>query len=183
MNVTEDDVSLDNKAHDKQLAFLRERLKSNAEFFHRRRDYNSWVALRIKISIATLGAIISVVLGLRLAHLSTELASDIALVLSAFVTVLSITDATFDFRWRWISYGLTLTRIYGLKDELEYFSASETGATSEQLDSIFWRLQATLADMNNNWASRQRQDTTHSEEQANLTRTGPIEGKIGDRAS
>jgi hypothetical protein len=87
-----------------------------------------------------------------------------ALLLGALVTILSGTETTFDFRWAWINYSLTLTRIYGLDDEMEYLSASEAGASAEQLDSIFEGLQTALAEINDSWASRRLRDVAQPSE-------------------
>jgi hypothetical protein len=54
---SEDHVSSKNRAHEEQLAFLRDRLKRNEEFFRSQRDTNSWWAVRLRIGIAALGAL------------------------------------------------------------------------------------------------------------------------------
>jgi hypothetical protein len=165
---------MDNKAPDNQLVFLRERLKMNKEFFRRKSRRNRRRSVLVKVSIATLGAVITIVLGLKstsVITLSSETAANVALMLGALVTILSVTEATFDFRWVWINYSMTLTLIYGLDDELEYLSAREGGASAEQLDSIFRRLQTTLADINDSWANRRLRDVAQSPEPA---KTSPI---------
>ena len=173
---SEDNVTSKNKAHEEQLTFLRDRLKRNEEFFRRQRDINSWWAVRLRIGIAALGALTTVVLGFKFAVPKGQLdwhdyAANFALVLSGLVTALSVWETTADYRWRWTSYGLTLTRLYGLNDALEYVVRSETGITPEQLDAIFARLQIILADTNEDWAKRLRQG---GEEPAGHSRTaGP----------
>jgi hypothetical protein len=160
---------MDSQTIDQRLTFLRERLKMNKEFYRRESERNKRRSILVKLSVTIVGAIITIVLGVKstsLVAVSSDTTSNIALLLSALVTILSVTDTTFDFRWVWINYSLTLTRIYGLEDELEYLAAGEGRVSAEQLDSIFNRLQATLAGINDSWMSRRLRNGSEAAEPA-----------------
>lgn len=67
-----------NRTNENQLVFLLQRLRINKEFFRRASERNRRHAMLVKMSIATLGAAITIVLGLRSTSLIAFSADDSA---------------------------------------------------------------------------------------------------------
>ena len=116
--------------------------------------YYKKVAFRLKILSVLLSAIITIFLGLKLQYTTVaNLLSNIALVLSAAITVLSAYEAFFDPRALWVRETITFARLKDLQRDILFWTAgSDTAAIKiEELDKFKFRLDAILEDTLKYW--------------------------------
>lgn len=143
-------------SNEDQAKFLTDKLAQNKAAFQIKaaRAQRAWVLIRT--AGITITGIVTIVLGLKATSwmpIDPDVTANIALILSAIATFLAAAEATFDFRWTWLSTSLTLTRIYGLEDRVNYRRASGD-LTQEDLDSVFEELSEVLEGLNNKWLDR-----------------------------
>jgi Protein of unknown function (DUF4231) len=135
-------------------------LDKNIDSFRHKRDSSRQLAFRFKITTISVGALTTMVLGLK-PYVdftnSDAILSSIALVLSAVIPIFTAWEAFFDYRWLWIRYTGALNSLYAIRDELEYAHAAGALA-KEQLDPLFSRLQRTLEDVDSAWVEKRRTD-------------------------
>ena len=118
---------------------------------------NKRIALKLKISSVLLSAIVTVCLGLKSTDNTTwgTVLSDVALVLSALISVVSAYEAFFDPRSLWIRETIVFTKLRNLKREFEFWdSGCEESLTPEQvekLESFQQKLDQILVDSLKNW--------------------------------
>jgi hypothetical protein len=104
-------------------------------------------AFRLRIMSVVLASIVTVLLGLKLDGniLLTTIFSNIALVLSAAITVLSAYEAFFDPRALWVRETVTFARLKDLQRDLRFWASGldpdaidilEVGAFKLRLDAI-----------------------------------------------
>ncbi|HUP60807.1 MAG TPA: DUF4231 domain-containing protein [Thermoanaerobaculia bacterium] len=111
-------------------------------------------AFRLKIVSGFLAAIVTVLLGLKMQ--SPELLgwfSNVALILSASISVLSAYEAFFDPRALWVRETVTFARLKDLQRDLRFWAAGlEPGTIDERmLDSFKRRLDSILEDTLKYW--------------------------------
>ena len=117
----------------KQKAKFEEHLNEIVHAFKKECQNNKKVALRLKISSVFLSAVVTVCLGLKFVgtlDLQTWL-SNLALALSAVITIVGAYEAFFDPRAIWIRETIVYTRLRNLKREYEFWAA---GCDSENLE-------------------------------------------------
>ncbi|MCQ0092920.1 SLATT domain-containing protein [Roseovarius sp. M141] len=145
---------------DAQIQFVLDKLQQNKVFFSRQsiKSKRAWVLIRTATIL--LSGAVTVILGLKASPwvaINTDLTANIALVLSAFAAFLAAAEAAYDFRWTWINYTLTMTRLYGLEDNLQYKRAAGE-VTQEDLDAVFAEFSDTLAGVNEKWSKRRMRE-------------------------
>ena len=145
---------------DAQIQFVLDKLQQNKAFFASQsaKSKRAWIAIRTGTIL--ISGVVTVILGLKATSwfsINTDLTANIALVLSAGATFLAAVEATFDFRWTWINYSLTLTKLYGLEDDLQYLRTAGD-VTQENLDAVFTELSNTLEGVNENWTKRRMRE-------------------------
>ena len=143
---------------DSKLKYLAESLKSQIESFHKRRTANKKRAFWIRMLATSFSAATTILLGLQgLEYIkfidASLIVKNVALVLSAFVTLFGAWDAFFNHRALWIRYTKTLTELVGIKAELEYLSSGNEGLKEEEIDRLFQKFQAALEETNSFWQS------------------------------
>lgn len=143
-----------------QIAFVQDKLAQNKAFFQLQssRSKRRWVIIRTMAIM--ISGVVTIILGLKATPgmaISSDLTANVALVLSACATFLAAVEATFDYRWTWINYSLTLTRIYGIEDDLEYKRMAGE-LSQDDLDDAFTALSETLQSVNYSWKERRLRD-------------------------
>jgi len=104
-------------------------------------------AFFLKLSVAALGAATTICLGLKFTQPNPTYAtwlSNIALILSAVVTVLSVGDTFFNPRALWMEYSSAEGALKAIKDELE-FRASAGSIGDDDRKSLFMRMQTIVS--------------------------------------
>jgi hypothetical protein len=97
---------------------------------------NKRVALKLKISSVFLSATITVCLGLKSTSATWgTVLSDVALVFSALISVLSAYEAFFDPRSIWIRETIVFSKLRNLKREFEFWAAGCEGDALEPAEA------------------------------------------------
>src|SRR5262245_41007922 len=147
--------------HSDGLSFLRAELKGHIYSFKQRVEKNRRQAFLAKFLVAVLGALTTILLGLKSNPLFADQDnwfSAVALVLSAGTTVIATWDAFFDHRWLWIRYTSTLVSLYSISDDLEYAAANTNSMPKAELDGLYGRLQEALKDTNAAWVEKRAKE-------------------------
>jgi Protein of unknown function (DUF4231) len=141
----------------KRKAKFEEHLAEIVQAFAKECHNNKKVALRLKISSVFLSAIVTVCLGLKLGVTSWQTwLSNLALGLSALITVVGAYEAFFDPRAIWIRETIVYTKLRNLKREFEFWAAGCDGDTlepaeAERLDRFKDQLDQILIESLKNW--------------------------------
>jgi hypothetical protein len=151
---------------EKKKTKFEEHLKEITDAFAKECHDNKRVALRLRISAVFLSAVVTVCLGLKLhaigsltearVQLVQTLLGNLALGLSAVVTVLGAYEAFFDPRAIWIRETIVYTKLRNLKRDFEFWAAgcdSETlePADAEKLEGFKQKLDQILTESLKNW--------------------------------
>lgn len=118
------------KIEDK-LKLLQNEIQQQINAFDMRQIRNRRIAMTFKIFSVMLASATTVLLGIQIEAGWAGVFKNIALVLSALLTVISAVEAFFDNRSLWIRQFVTLMRLHDLKRDVAYYVA---GTTSEELD-------------------------------------------------
>jgi hypothetical protein len=120
-------------------------------------DHNRSMAFSLRIVIAALSAITTVLVGISgkpiIGEQNAQYLSMLTLVVSATISVIAAWDAFFTFRDVWILFSQGIQDLYGLERELHYLEANGN-LTGPRLDDIFKRFQGILDDTNRSWGRR-----------------------------
>jgi hypothetical protein len=111
-------------------------------------------AVRLRIMSVLLAALITVLLGLKLQNTAlTEDLSNVALILSAAITVLSAYEAFFDPRARWVRETVTFARLKDLQRDLRFWASGQDPETidAEALGRFKSKLDTVLEDTLKYW--------------------------------
>jgi hypothetical protein len=103
---------------------FRKKLDGNISLFSHRRKRDKRKALVLRLSVVTLTAMTTVLLGLRVDASTQTVLANVALGLSAGATLLSGWDAFFNHRGLWISRTITTDALQSLARRLEFAQAS-----------------------------------------------------------
>lgn len=135
--------------------YLLTSLNTQIASFQNKRRHNRNLALGISLTTVSLGAMTTILLGVK--DVGDEvILKNIALVLSACVTIVGAVDSLFHHRALWIRYTETVTSLYSIKSDLEYAIATRaTTLTAEQVDRAYQRFQEVLR-LTNQWWSAER---------------------------
>ena len=140
--------------------YLRQKIKNQEEGFKSRRNKNRTSAIRVKLALISLSAIVTILLGLRVGETS-EVLANIAFVVSAIVTALSAIEEFFEYRGLWIRYNITFTQLKSLEDDLEYLMLKRLDETElkGKIDELYDRLKDILDTTNSDWLSMRKKDS------------------------
>ncbi len=110
------------KIEDK-LNLLQDEVQKQIDAFEQRQTRNRRIAMTYKVFTAMAGAATTVLLGINVDPGWSASLKNIALVLSALITVISAIEAFFDNRALWIRQFVTLMRLHDLKRDVQYYVA------------------------------------------------------------
>jgi len=158
---------------DEKLAILRAQIDHSVKWFRDARRRNRRNAFLLRFGTAALSAATTVVLGLQGFETYRVLLKNVALILSASVTVIAAWESFFNHRELWVRYTATLGLLRGLQSDLEYACAGNIQA--EGLDVFHDRLNAILRETNASWL--QLRDEANSTAATPKTRPGVQNGR------
>jgi hypothetical protein len=143
---------------DGRAAFLDVELTSCIDWFQRRREKCRLLAFSFKILATLIGAATTVVLGLKGEFFMTHSVylSDLALILSSIVTILTATEAFFDFRALWVRYSETRVRLLLLKARLGFLASGGTPLDEAELETLFDAYEQIINESNAAWLQLRR---------------------------
>ena len=126
--------------------------------YNAKRRENKRKALLFKLTITGFSGATTVLLGLQ--GIGQEyLLRNTALLLSAWVTLLSTWDSFFNHRGLWASYTTTCAALRAVESDLEYLLLRDDGMyTEEQTDKLYERYQAIIQETNQWWQRERSED-------------------------
>ena len=127
---------------------LERQLEDNITQFDTKGNRHQRWAFCLKLSVAFLGAATTVCLGLKFAPNPTYTTwlSNIALVFSAMVTVLSVGDTFFNPRALWMEYSAAESALKAIRAELEFRKNLSGSISEDEIKDLFKRMQTILND-------------------------------------
>ena len=138
--------------------YLSEMLKTKGREYNTKRGENKRKALLFKLTITGFSGATTVLLGLQ--GIGQEyLLRNSALLLSAWVTLLSTWDSFFNHRGLWTRYTTTCAALRAVESDLEYLLLKDDGMyTEEQIDELYERYQAIIQETNQWWQRERSED-------------------------
>ena len=151
--------------HEDRLKFLERKLAHHIDDYRSKRNWNRSGTTAFAIVTAVIAAVTTILLGLKSndlfkawdPHLSAG-----ALILSALTALIATSEAILGPRWKWVRYRTTLTRLYDLKDELDYEkckAGADRQVADTRLDEIYARLMQILEETNTEWTTQRGRAT------------------------
>ena len=138
--------------------YLSRALKKTSSEYNAKRGENKRKALLFKLTITGFSGATTVLLGLQ--GIGQEyLLRNTALLLSAWVTLLSTWDSFFNHRGLWARYTTTCAALRAVESDLEYLLLMDDGMyTDEQIDELYDRFQAIIQETNQWWERERSED-------------------------
>ncbi|MEV4557142.1 SLATT domain-containing protein [Kitasatospora sp. NPDC049285] len=124
-------MTIESAAAERQLAWLETELDAELVERRRRRDWDRGRALTLQLATVGLSALVTVLLGLKVAEPAARVLADVALVVGALVTVLAAWAAFFSYRNLWIQRADTVHRLAVLRRRLTLLRAETGGAAPD----------------------------------------------------
>ncbi|HNQ26010.1 MAG TPA: SLATT domain-containing protein [Methanoregulaceae archaeon] len=106
---------------DDKLKYLENEVKNRKDSVQHRRNREKQLAFRLKISAVALAGLVTILIGLRISSVWSDLISNIALIVGASITVINAFDAFFDHRALWIYRTIVLTRLDELLRDIQFY--------------------------------------------------------------
>jgi hypothetical protein len=140
----------------KGLEFLRTELKNNIDGFRTIAAKSKKRALQLRISMAAFGSLTTLLLGLKSSPLFVGYDSEfsaIALVVSAFIPILTAWDAVVDHRWLWVSDTAAHTSLSRILEEVDFASAKGS-VSEEQLNNFHNQFKRAMQAATDGWLDK-----------------------------
>ncbi|PWH17418.1 MAG: hypothetical protein DDG60_02190 [Anaerolineae bacterium] len=131
-------------------------------------DQNKSRTFIVRISSALLGAFVTIALGLQTTSLTTEL-KNFALICGALISVVNTLDSIAGYRALWVKQKLTLSQLYTLRNEIEFYKAGleENDTVDEaKVQEFFAKYQSIWETASNEWL-RLRKEQEQEEGEGN----------------
>lgn len=145
--------------------YLSQEIERHIDLFDGKRQKNKFLALGIKLLGATLAGTVTVLLGISVPQKSMTY-NNLALILSALITVLATWDGFFNHKALWIRFTLATNALRALKQDLEYINAKNGGRIDVlETDRISSQLRAILKQTHESWEELRREDSNISQSQ------------------
>lgn len=144
---------------DEQISYLKKSLDSQIGAFKKRRKENKRLSTTIRILIISLGALITVLLGLRTDASTQQVLSNIALAFGAMISLLSAVESFFNYRELYVRYTTTYVQLLNLRSDLEFYLADDPRKVQKQrIVDFHSRFQRILAETNESWQQARTSD-------------------------
>jgi len=145
-------------ANDDKARFLDEALTKQIASFDTRRSQNKKKAFLSKILSISFSTLTTILLGWQgLTNPTLTVVKNIALLLSAVVTILSAWESFFNHRELWVRYTSTLTRLKTIQSDLHYLLAG-ANVNDDKLDELYNRFQAVIDETNASWVALRKEN-------------------------
>jgi hypothetical protein len=124
---------------EERIAFITKEMDRQIEAFHGRREEYKRKTIAVKVAIAALAALSTVLIGLQgLSDWFHVYVLNAALVFTSAVTLLTSLEAFFNHRSLYVRYTATTVQLYMLRSEFQYLLTKGTGNIApEELDRVF----------------------------------------------
>ena len=155
------------EADNRKVEFLRAELRSHIQRTRRRSNSQKRFALLFRTAVIVMSSLVTISLGLKgnpIFNGMEDLLSATSLIMSAAVSAIAALEAFLDPRALWIKFTNTLWALYRLKDDVEFKAIAPKPVSTEDLNSLYQRLQGLLIEANAAWSDRRERatDTTQN---------------------
>jgi hypothetical protein len=134
-----------------KIEFLRQTVNAELASFTAARLRNKRKAWLFRLSAGFLSAMTTVLLGVQISDWQT-ITRNVALVLSALVSFLSLWEGIFNHRSLWIRYTQTVGELRALLTSVNYLTCDGTeGVKPEEVDKLFKRYERIMVETNDWW--------------------------------
>ncbi|HJP95052.1 MAG TPA: SLATT domain-containing protein [Pyrinomonadaceae bacterium] len=141
-----------------QMEYLSEAISNCISLNDKKRQKNKFLAFGIKATSTGFAATITILLGLTVREERKALFANIALVLSAVITLLNTWDAFFNHRALWLRFTVATQSLRTVQEELDYLGAKTHGEpTAEQLDYVHRKFKRVIFALNRDWENLRRE--------------------------
>ncbi len=144
----------------KQLDYLQEQIQLSIAKLKKKADQNKRRTYTISVASASLGALVTIALGLQLPE-QAALFKNFALICGALIAIVNTIQSVFAFRDLWLKQKGTLLQFYSLRNQIEFYKAGleETDEISpERVTQLFQAYQLIWQEDSTEWL-RLRKDT------------------------
>jgi hypothetical protein len=145
--------------------FLKNEIEDRIDKVTKQRIRDKNKAYRLKMAAVVLGAIITILLGLRVNSSISNVFANIALAFSAIILVVNTWDAFYNHRALWIQKTIMLSRLLELKRELVfYISGMEpSDIDGKTLEKYLLQFESILKDDLKEWVKLREQSVSIQE--------------------
>ena len=146
------------KSPEHKLIFLSKNIDDRIKSFEKRRESCRSKSFLLTVSLAVISAAVTVFIGIQGVEDSTRVVLlNIALILSALVTVGSVVESFFSPKELWIKYTEAVNLLKELKSDLEYLELGHKDSISvDKLDAIYTKYKKILKETNSTWISMKK---------------------------
>jgi hypothetical protein len=139
--------------------YLRKKIDEQQNGFKSRRNKNRNLAIRIKLALIILSAIVTILLGIRNESVTAAF-TNLAFVISAAITALTAVEEFFEYRGLWVRYNITFVQLKSLQEDLEYLILRENDEKKlkSELDELHKKFKDILEITNAEWLSMRKKD-------------------------
>jgi hypothetical protein len=106
----------------KQLDYLQEQIQLAIAKFKKKADQNKRRTYTVSVASASLGALVTIALGLQLPEQATLL-KNFALICGALIAIVNTVQSVFAYRDLWLKQKGTLLQFYSLRNQIEFYKA------------------------------------------------------------
>ncbi len=145
----------------KQLDYLQEQIQLGIDKFKKKADLNKRRAYTISLASASLGALITIALGLQLPEQATLL-KNFALICGALIAIVNTVQSVFAYRDLWLKQKGTLLQFYSLRNQIEFYKAGLEGGdevSPEQVARLFEAYQRIWQEDSAEWLRLRKEST------------------------
>jgi F0F1-type ATP synthase assembly protein I len=141
----------------KKVKFLKVQIAERIQGFTERRNNNKHKARNFQVSITVLGAISTIILGLNFDNLVyltffKNQTKNIALIISALITIISAYNTFFDHKGLWVNYTTSRNSLYNLDFEIDYYLEGNEDIEKEKIEEFKERYNEILVEANHKWS-------------------------------
>jgi hypothetical protein len=145
-------------APDSLVKFFESRLQFFIKDYRQKRNKNRQCAKWLTGTTIVVAGAVTVLIAVRdspiaIFRANAEFLGFASLVLSASLTGLGAWDAFEDYRWKWIRYRSTLSKLYAVEDEFGFGKSTNSGMTVATIEQLFARLKSAVDETNEEWTS------------------------------
>lgn len=144
----------------KKIEFLQMHIDERISRFTSKRIDNKFKARNFYVSTTVLAAISTIVLGLDVAGGSNtiiegydKLTKNIALIISAIITIVSAYDSFFDHKSLWVNFTTAKSKMRSLKFDLDYYLEGNDNIAKEDIERFKARYIDILNDVGKKWSN------------------------------
>src|SRR5215510_3127854 len=125
-----------------QIEYLKKSLDDQINSFKRRRIQNRRFSIWLRVLIISLGALITVLLGVKVDSALQQSLNNLALLCGAVISLATAVESFFNYRELYVRYTVTYTQLLNLKSDLEFYLIGDHNKPQKQdIENFFKRFQ------------------------------------------